>query len=90
MRQRGESKGLRVRGNLTVEWKESKRLFVAVNEWNVVDATGRLEMILERGPVIHIPDDEWTERSLTRMARALAAETRNRHEEERDGVMRLI
>lgn len=90
MRERGESKGLRVRGNLTVEWKESKRLFVAVNEWNVIDANGRLEMILERGPVVHIPDDEWTERSLTRLARALAAETRNRHEEEKAGVMRLV
>lgn len=89
MGNRGESKGQRVRGQMTCEWRGDKLHFAVITEWTIVDDRGNVVEILDRGDVGRLADDEWLERNLTRRARALAAETRAHQEERLAGVVRL-
>lgn len=86
----GESRGEVVRGELLITWAPRSQKFHLLSRWVVRDGRGDQVEMIDQTHVSHLPDDEWLERSLTRMARALAAETRSHTEERRDGVMRLL
>ena len=90
MGQSGESTGARVTGQMSVQWDESKRRFRIVNEWNVRGARGEVLELIDRVSSPALEDDEWLERSVTRIARALVAETRAYTEERSAGVQRLL
>lgn len=86
----GESQGERVRGELLIEWIEDRNSYAATMRWSVVDARGQRIELLDQSHTSMLGDDEWLERSLTRLARTVAQETRLHHEERRDGVTRLF
>lgn len=71
-------------------WTPRTQLFTVCCQWVVRDARNELIAVHGRDPNKLLRDDEWTERSITKMGRNLFAETRRFHEEIRDGVQRLL
>lgn len=90
MGDRGESAGVRVQGNLRIEWSEQKGVFLVQSTWFAVDARGMAREVVGMDEVKRVPDDEFTERTLTRTVRRLAAEAKALQQERLTGVQRLV
>lgn len=87
--ERGPSKGPRVVGELRCEWNEVRQRFHIVNVWRVVDSRGAELELIDMCHVSNLEDDEYLERTLTRLVRAMVAEVRSYTEERSAGVQRL-
>lgn len=74
---------------MVVLWAPRTQLFTVAVQWVVRGARGELVSVQGREPNKLLRDDEWTDRSITKMGRLLFADTRRFHEEMRDGVLRL-
>lgn len=86
----GESRGEVLRGELLATWDERRSRFTIVSRWCIRDARGDLVELIDQGVGKHVEDDEWLERTVLRLARAMVAETRALTEERSAGVQRLL
>lgn len=90
MRDCRDGHSLSVTGRISVRWcPDCSRYEVRV--WAVADSSGTVQTLIpEWAEVIHLPDDEWLDRTLGKYIRSLAATVRTIEEDERAGVMRLL